>query len=240
LRQEVPVGHPQFGRLVDCACRQARQRQQTQDELYAASNLGAYRSRTFDLFTVRPGLEEALAAAQVFAAQPRGWLILCGTYGVGKTHLAAAIANVVLAQGIMTCFAVVPDLLDHLRATFAPSSEVAFDLRFEMVRTVDLLVLDDLGTENTTPWVREKLYQLINYRWITALPTVVTTNVRFDQMDSRIVSRIRDQDLCRVVVIAADDYRQRDHLAPAWDTATPPGSAPSGRTPGARSRETRR
>jgi DNA replication protein DnaC len=225
LRQEVPVGHPEFGRLVKCTCRLAIEQRQDQEGLYTLSNLGAYRSRTFATFVPRPGLAGALDAAQAFADRPKGWLILCGTYGVGKTHLAAAIANVALLNGIMTCFAVVPDLLDHLRATFAPTSAVAFDSRFETVRAVDLLILDDLGTENTTPWACEKLYQLINYRWIASLPTVITTNVPFDQMDPRIVSRIRDQDLCQVLVITASDYRQRDNLAPAWNTPVPAGPA---------------
>ncbi len=56
---------------------------------------------------------------------------------------------------------VVPDLLDHLRATFSPSSTVSLDRRFEEVRTTPLLILDDLGTQSATPWAREKLYQIV-------------------------------------------------------------------------------
>ena len=49
-------------------------------------------------------------------------------------------------------FIVVPDLLDHLRATFQPGSAVSYDERFNEVRRARLLVLDDLGTQNATPW----------------------------------------------------------------------------------------
>jgi DNA replication protein DnaC len=201
---------------------------QDQEALYRLSNLGAYHARTFDTFVPRPGLEAALAAARAFADRPAGWLILCGTYGVGKTHLAAAIANVAVSNGITTCFTAAPDLLDHLRATYQPTSTVSYDERFESIREAGLLILDDLGAQNTTPWAQEKLYQLINHRWIGALPTVITTNVAFEQMDQRIVSRMRDQDLCQVLVIAADDYRLRDNRAPAW-------SGPAGGTGGASS-----
>ena len=62
-------------------------------------------------------------------------------------------------------FVVVPDLLDHLRATFSPTSTVSYDRRFEEIRTTPLLVLDDLGTQAMTPWAREKLYQLFNHRY---------------------------------------------------------------------------
>ncbi len=217
LRQEFPASHPDFGTLMTCECRNRAKRRQSQDELYELSNLGAYRRFTFETFHPLPEVAAALAAAQAFAAQLQGWLILCGGYGCGKTHLAASIANTALHECVQTCFAVVPDLLDHLRATFAPTSDITYDERFEQVREAELLILDDLGAENATPWVREKLYQIINHRWITQRPTVITTNVPFTQMDPRIVSRLRDQDLCRVIRIEAIDYRQRDRVGEEGD-----------------------
>ncbi len=87
------------------------------------------------------------------------------TFGCGKTHLGAAIANYRASEGFSPMFIVVPDLLDHLRSTFNPSSETSYDRRFEEVRSAPLLVLDDLGTQAATPWVKEKLYQLFNYRY---------------------------------------------------------------------------
>ena len=103
--------------------------------------------------------------------------MLSGTYGCGKTHLAAAIANHQLTAGRPTpMFVVVPDLLDHLRATFSPTSATTLDRLFEQVKSAPLLVLDDLGTESATPWAREKLFQLLNYRYAARLPTVITTS----------------------------------------------------------------
>jgi DNA replication protein DnaC len=100
----------------------------------------------------------------------------------------------------------VPDLLDHLRATFSPASGVSYDRRFDDIRTAPLLILDDLGTQSMTPWVREKLYQLFNYRYNAELPTVITTADTLDEMDARIRSRMLDSRLCTIYALTAPAY----------------------------------
>jgi DNA replication protein DnaC len=165
-----------------------------------------------------------------YARNPHGWLVLSGNYGCGKTHLAAAIANEVLKMNYEVLFTVVPDILDHLRSTFGPTSEVAYDERFEQIRGAKLLVLDDLGTENATPWAREKLYQIINHRYNYALPTVITTNREPKVIDPRIVSRMEDVVLCpERIMIDASDYR---HLTAEQRSGTRkrPTEGRSGRT----------
>jgi DNA replication protein DnaC len=147
-----------------------------------------------------------LKAAHSFAEKPKGWLILMGGYGSGKTHLAASIANYRAGLGDPPLFIMVPDLLDHLRATFSPHSNVAFDRRFDEVRMAPLLILDDLGTQSMTPWVREKLYQLFNYRYNAELPTVITTSDSLDEMDPRIRSRLLDGKLCTIYFLNAPSY----------------------------------
>ncbi len=72
-------------------------------------------------------LKLAYDSAQIFAAEPKGWLLLEGTYGCGKTHLAAAIANQRLEQEEAVLFITTPDLLDHLRSAYGPSSETGYD-----------------------------------------------------------------------------------------------------------------
>ena len=99
-------------------------------------------------------LRRVYDAVRVYAEEPHGWLVLTGTYGCGKTHLAAAIANHQLAKRQTALFVVVPDLLDHLRSTFNPQSPISYDKLFDQVRRAPLLVLDDLGTESATPWAR--------------------------------------------------------------------------------------
>jgi DNA replication protein DnaC len=184
-----------------------RERRQV-EALQRLSALDAFHNRTFDNFDSKTlGVTEAYDLARRFAEDPYGWLVLRGGVGCGKTHLAAAIANAALKAGLPVLFAVVPDLLDHLRSTFSPSSEIQYDELFEGVRSTHLLVLDDLGTESATPWAQEKLFQLINHRYNNQLPTVITTNRRLESLDERIQSRLGDRVLCAMVEMNAKDYR---------------------------------
>lgn len=181
------------------------------------SSLALHSRQTFGTFNLRKRenlpasgqrtLEDAFQSAKDFAENPDGWIVFTGEYGSGKTHLAAAIANYRASQGYPVMFVVVPDLLDHLRATFNPSSSTSYDRRFEEIRATPLLVLDDLGTQAMTPWVREKLYQLFNYRYNAKLPTVITSADEFEEIDPRLRSRMRDQSLCLIRPITASAYR---------------------------------
>lgn len=211
IRMDVPVGHPNFGRIFKCQCQIDREAATRVDELRRVSNLEAFADRDFAAFESKiQGVGEAYAASAAFARDPHGWLFLHGNVGVGKTHLATSIATYAMEnQKTSVLFAVVPDLLDHLRAAFHPDHGVDYDERFSSIRNAQLLVLDDLGTENTTPWAREKLYQIFNHRYNEQLPTVVTSNQDFKKIDERVLSRLLDTRLTTYIHIDADDYRRR-------------------------------
>ncbi len=220
VRRDLPPGDPDFGRALPCSC--SRQEIQTRREtlLQELSNLGALSRLTFDSFKsdgygmqpeLRSNLHFAYDICQHYISNLESsppWLVLMGNYGCGKTHLAAAIANHYIAEGGQPLFVVVPDLLDYLRSTYAPSSAVGYDERFDQVRNASLLILDDLGTQNTTAWAQEKLFQIFNHRYNAQLPTVITTNFTLEDLDIRIRSRMADPALSQVVVIRAPDFRQ--------------------------------
>jgi DNA replication protein DnaC len=186
------TGHPELSSLA----------------LMANKTFGSFEDRTQEGLPPEElkSMQKALKAAHSFAEKPKGWLIIMGGYGSGKTHLAAAIANYRAGLGDPPLFVMVPDLLDHLRATFSPGSNVAFDRRFDEIRMASLLVLDDLGTQSMTPWVKEKLYQLFNYRYNAELPTVITTSDSLEEMDPRIRSRLLDEKLCSIYAIRVPGY----------------------------------
>ena len=144
---------------------------------------------------------------ELWSTQPAGWLTLLGGTGVGKTHLAAAAANVRLAAGDRVCFAVVPELLDALRASYRDSGEASFESLFASLKDADLLVLDDLGAQQTTQWADEKLYQLCASRYLRRAPTLFTTNVPPDDLDPRLASRLLDSQRCVLHRINARDFR---------------------------------
>jgi DNA replication protein DnaC len=181
------------------------------------SSLALLQQMTFDSFDLRrdelpsdehANLKKAFELCRGFVERPEGWLVLTGEYGCGKTHLAAAIANERASTGRPALFVVVPDLLDHLRATFSPTSQVRFDKRFEEVRTATMLVLDDLGTESASPWAQEKLFQLLNHRYNARLPTIITTAQQIEEVDPRLRTRMLDMKLCTVFAIIAPSYRE--------------------------------
>jgi DNA replication protein DnaC len=213
---DVPVSHPDFGKVFLCECQEDRVAVRREESLRRVSNMDAMGRYTFESFKPdgiglnedrRRNLHRVYLIAEEYAANPQGWLVLLGGYGCGKTHLAAAIANDRLSRGEEALFVVVPDLLDHLRAAYAPHSVISYDERFEIVRNAPLLILDDLGTQNTTEWAREKLFQIFNYRYNSQLPTVVTTNQEIEAIDPRIRSRLVDPELVQLAIILAPDYR---------------------------------
>jgi DNA replication protein DnaC len=217
VREEVPVDDPRFGKLFPCRCRLSGLEQQRVERLRATSNLQHLARMTFERFKPEgyglppdkaANLRLAYDSARQYAEHPQGWLVLLGGYGCGKTHLAAAIANQALERGQAVLFMPVPDLLDYLRATYAPNSPVRYDERFDEVRSVPLLILDDLGTQSSTPWAQEKLFQILNSRYTARLPTVITSNQRLDEIDLRIRSRLVDPDLAMLVTILAPDFRR--------------------------------
>ncbi len=180
------------------------------------SFLHMHRKKTFSSFSMRDNekikpedrenLEKAFQTAQIFARNPQGWLVFMGASGCGKSHLAAAIGNYRNDLGYPPLFVEMQELLDHLRATFNPNSAVTLDRRFEEVRTTSLLILDDLSTQSATPWARDKIYQLINYRYNAELPTVITTSFSLEETDPRLRSRLMDRRICRIFSITAPNF----------------------------------
>ena len=181
------------------------------------STLNLHGDKTLDNFDLRErelpraqadNLRRALQTAQEYAAEPRDWLVFNSiSYGNGKTHLAAGIANKVANSGEAVLFVVVPDLLDHLRASFSPAATTSLDKRFEEVKSAPLLILDDLGTESATAWAREKLYQLFNHRYNARLPTVITSATPIDELDPRLATRMLDGGRCTFFVLEVPSYR---------------------------------
>jgi DNA replication protein DnaC len=210
LHPRLTSGKADFSRVVACRCLKKSIEKERVGQLQEHSNLGAMSRFTFANLQTEgrsgsPGnqqqLGRALETARSFALKPKGWLTLVGPSGSGKTHLAAAIANEVIKNNGQVFFQSVPDLLDHLRSTFAPGSEMPYDELFERVSTVPLLILDDLGVQAGTAWAREKMDQILDHRFIHELPTVITTSQTLDELDERTRTRLMSKRISQVCVI---------------------------------------
>jgi DNA replication protein DnaC len=100
-----------------------------------------------------------------------------GDVGTGKTSLAMLVAGRALDEGLSVAVYSVPRLLTELRASYDADSRESFFSLFKRLSSVDLLVLDDLGSERQTEWVLEQLYSIVNERWQDQQSVIVTSNI---------------------------------------------------------------
>ena len=206
-------GKPRYGEVVPCVCSQERMLKERYEHMLKFCQLPvATESWTFENFDYSGPLREAYEAA-LELAEERGikWLTLVGPVDTGKSHLAVAICRRWLARGKPARYVLVPLMLEELRAGYQFEGE--YDRRLEFLLKVHLLVLDDLGTQKPTEWAVEKLMQVIDYRYVNALPLVVTTNKPLDNLpgdtEHRIGSRLLRATFGKVVTINAHEYRLR-------------------------------
>ena len=152
----------------------------------AGNPMDVLRDKSFDNFDSRgdefatPEQQDllylALCTAKNFVENPEKsmpWLYLQGDTGVGKTHLALAIAGASIDNGVDVSYWSLPRFLDRLRQTYSKRDETDFLAFFDSVREAELLILDDFGTQQMTEWSLEKLYQLIAFRHDRRLRTVI-------------------------------------------------------------------
>jgi len=101
-------------------------------------------------------------------------LIIMGKSDTGKTHLAAAIANKLIENDKTVLMERLTNLLDRIRETYENNTKSENEL-IEIYSNVDMLIIDDLGTEKISSWALEKLYTIIQNRYENGLPIIITT-----------------------------------------------------------------
>ena len=104
-------------------------------------------------------------------------LLFVGPPGVGKTHLAVGVlVELIERYRVRGRFAEFTSLIHQIQATFDPGSPESKREILDPLMNAELLVLDELGAQQMTPWVRDVLYLIINHRYTRQLPTIFTTN----------------------------------------------------------------
>lgn len=143
-------------------------------------------------------------------------ILLKGNAGTGKTYLSSCIANEVLKNGNTVYYQTSYKLCEILENVKFGKYENQDDLNdasntIKYMQKVDLLIIDDLGTEFLTQFTAAALFDLINTRLINNKSTIISTNLDFDSMNklysSRFSSRIIGEYL--IISMAGDDLRKR-------------------------------
>ncbi len=189
--------------------RQRRERRRELETLFRGGGIPPkFRDCTFENFQVNQSNAKAWEVSSRFKIDKnKNSLFLCGPCGIGKTHLAAAILNF-WKEKANTLYVSCPNFLKSLRDNFTNPSHPN---RLHMAQTIDLLVIDDLGAEKNSEWVRETLFILINHRYEHELATIFTTNASLGALEpklgGRIISRIAQMSRC--IRWVDEDWRMR-------------------------------
>lgn len=142
-----------------------------------------FKNRTFENFRIDRENQEAYTNSKLYAENFQKFketgegLYFSGNNGTGKTHLAVAIALHLINEGVPVICMTSIKLLQEIRRTYDKDRNVSEYQLLETYKEVDLLVIDDLGQENSTDWALTMLYDIINDRYEKCLPTIVTTNL---------------------------------------------------------------
>jgi DNA replication protein DnaC len=183
-----------------------------------------FMSRTFENYNITPENRSAFNAAKEYAdsfeynLKTGKGIYFEVTNGTGKTHLAVAISLQLIKNGVPVICKSSIDLLADIKKAYDKAGDISENAVIDIYRKVDLLIIDDLGKEQCTPWTVSTLYAILDYRYEDMKPTIITTNYNEEMLIKRltpqggdslnaeaIVSRFRE---CNdVVTMAWDDYR---------------------------------
>jgi DNA replication protein DnaC len=194
-----------------CKCQVALYKKEKEDEekrrikdrierLFKQSRLGErFQEATFENYQVnsenKSVYEKMKSYAENWNGNKENSILLHGGAGTGKTHLSACIINHLVKQLISTVFVVVPDLLNQIRTCYNVSNRNPEINEYNIMtglQECDLLVLDDLGAEKHTgedDWANERLFSIINNRYLHKKATIFTSNYTLNQLHARLTSR---------------------------------------------------
>jgi DNA replication protein DnaC len=174
-----------------------------------------------------PSIDQAKLAAERFVEEypmhPPFGLLFMGPQGIGKTHLAVGIIKQLIRQKSVPClFCTFSELLKEIQNSYNPISQTSELALLMPVLETEVLLLDELGAQKPSDWVRDQVAYILNYRYNENKVTIITTNYldrdereggRPDITDSlaqRVTPRIRSRlfEMCKTIPMDGIDYRK--------------------------------
>ena len=207
---------------VPCKC---REKAVMRRRIHFAELPDAFKGMTLKTFNLGAyGTQEGRATAQMACGIIKEYLksfseakeagvglyLFSDTKGSGKTRMAASIANELMYKhDTAVKFSTSTRILNEIRRTYDRETAMTESRLLDALSTVDVLIIDDFGTEKVTDWVRDKFYEIINSRYVGKKVTIFTSNRNLDtlQYDDRITSRIKE--MCYLVYFPEESVRDR-------------------------------
>lgn len=178
-----------------------------------------YLSRTIDSFSVTAENKKSFEVAtdyiknfREYFTQGKG-LYLEGPCGTGKTHLAIAIALAIINTGVPVICKTSIDILGDIKRCYERNSEVTEEEVLEAYKSVDLLIIDDLGKEQTTEWSVPVLYSILNERYEALLPTIITTNYNTSALAEKLSAKGDTETAAAIISRFVESYKR---VTMAW------------------------
>lgn len=149
------------------------------DKTFDNLSLSFYSEENDERLQMQSLINDCKRYAESFPSDSAAGLIFLGGTGLGKTHLSAAMANKIAAKGYSVVFESAQQILDTFEAVRFNRAEVFERRKYESCR---LLIIDDLGAENTTQNTISTITSLIDLRMVNGLKTIITTNLNSAQI----------------------------------------------------------
>jgi DNA replication protein DnaC len=127
-----------------------------------------------------------------------------GDVGTGKTTLAYLVSKAAMEADHTVAIYSLPRLLGMLRDTYDDDAPYSLNELIERLSAVDLLHIDDVGAEQTSPWVLEQLYAIVNTRYEDGKAIMVTTNLITEDGDAALREQIGDRTVSRLYEVCGD------------------------------------
>lgn len=143
----------------------------------------------FDFFRYKEDLVTTLIKYTRFCInnEIKDGIIIYGNIAYDNTHLAASIANEIIRNNKIALIERVSSITDRIKETFNQSEITEAEI-IELYSNVDMLIIDDLGSETISNWALEKLYKIVNNRYENELPIVITTRCTKEELVEQIAT----------------------------------------------------
>ena len=214
-----PVGDPNFGRAFPCVCKSNKT--DYSKYLWEVSGLGETTFQRFNNYELRTD-ECKVAKDSAFdwaSGDKSPWMIMLGNVGVGKTHLAKASVSWIIGRKEMVVYMTSAELASKVKSMMDTNK---YDEYVNHLKNVKHLIIDDLGREYSTDYVRSLFYEILDYRYSRRMRTMITSNFSLDELeqvfDFAVVDRFKDVMVSTLVVLGeTESMRQEKRDELPWE-----------------------